>query len=517
MSSDVINTDDGFVSLLVRRRREDPERVFAIYRDTAVTFRQVDETSTRLARWLRDQGVQSGDRVLLMMRNSPLAIALLFAIGKAGAVWVPVNVQARGDNLRYIVEHCGPTVVVVDHDVAETLREDVPSLESSRFRFVGGPLGPQSLEVGLSEDEPLVAFDDPLPEANAPFAIMYTSGTTGRPKGVIVSHRMLRLSGEGIALLSAIEDGGVFHMWEPLYHIGGAQMIVLPLIRRVHLAMVDRFSASNFWQEIDASGATHIHYLGGLLQILLKQSPSPLDRTHGARIAFGGGCPRDIWRAFEDRFGVQIRECYGMTECSSATTYNDSGVLGSVGKPLPWFDVELQDQTGKPVKQGERGEIVVREKISGAITQGYFNNPEATARAVQSDGFHTGDIGSEDSDGNFYFHGRMTDNVRVKGENVSAFEVEHVAVQHEDIEDCAMIGVPSDIGEQDIKLFVKPKSGEPVKPAELSAWLAQRLAPYQNPRYIVVIDEFERTPSQRIMKHRLASRLETAWDRLKPA
>ncbi len=513
----MLNTDDGFVPLLMRCARDEPDRLFAIHNGKPLTYRALDDMSTTLALWLKRQGVEPGARVLVMMRNSPLAIALLFAIGKAGGVWVPVNVQSRGDNLRYIIEHAGPAVVVADHDLVATLEEDVPSLDRTRLRIVGGEPGPHSLESALTGSDSAPSFEDKLPDADAPYAIMYTSGTTGRPKGVIVSHRMLRLSGEAIALVSAVEDGGVFHMWEPLFHIGGAQMIVLPLIRKVHLAMVDRFSASNFWHEIKSCGASHIHFLGGLLQILLKQPPSALDRSHGARIAFGGGCPRDIWREFEERFGIQIRECYGMTECSSVTTYNSSGVLGSVGQTLPWFEVDLLDAAGQPVPQGERGEIVVRSKLAGAITQGYFNNPEATARAVRPDGFHTGDIGTRDADGNFFFHGRMTDNVRVKGENVSAFEVEHVAVQHPAVEDCAMIGVASDVGEQDIKLFVKPKSGEVLAPATLSAWLGKRLAPYQNPRYIVVIDEFERTPSQRIMKHRLSGRPEPAWDRFKPS
>jgi len=508
----VIDTDVGSVPLLTRRAQAEPARTFALYEGRATTFAEIDGMSSSLARWLRAQGVARGGRVLVMMRNSPLAIALLFAIGKAGAVWVPVNVQSRGDNLRYIVEHAEPSLVVVDRDIVATLTSDVPSLDLARVRTVGGEPGPQTLEAGLQE--PATPLDEPPPPADFPYAIMYTSGTTGRPKGVIVSHRMLRLSGEGIAFVSAAEDGDVFHMWEPLYHIGGAQMIVLPLIRNMHLAMVERFSASRFWSEVKEFGATHIHFLGGLLQILLKQPPGPLDRSHGARLAFGGGCPRDVWRPFEERFGIEIRECYGMTECSSVTSYNASRTVGSVGRPLPWFEIDLCDDEGRVVPQGERGEIIVRPILPGAITAGYFKNPEATAKAVRSDGFHTGDIGSRDADGNLYFHGRLTDNVRVKGENVSAFEVEHVAAQHPAVEDCAMIGVASDVGEQDIKLFVKAKAGLHLEPAELSAWLGQRLAPYQNPRYIVLVDDFERTPSQRIMKHRLAGRPEPVWDRM---
>jgi crotonobetaine/carnitine-CoA ligase len=188
-------------------------------------------------------------------------------------------------------------------------------------------------------------------------------------------------------------------------------------------------------------------------------------------------------------------------------------VIGSVGRPVPWFQVELLDSSGKLVEAGERGEIVVRTRLPGALTRGYLNNPQATARALRDGAFHTGDWGSVDADGNFYFHGRMTDSVRVKGQNVSAFEVEHVVAKHPEVEDCAMIGVAAEVGEQDIKLFVKRRSGSTLQPAALSKWLEQHLAAYQLPRYIVMIDEFQRTPSQRIMKHVLSASNATGWDR----
>ena len=160
-----------------------------------------------------------------------------------------------------------------------------------------------------------------------------------------------------------------------------------------------------------------------------------------------------------------------------------------------------------------RGQIVVRENLDGALFPGYFRNPEVTAKTLRGGALYTGDLGSFDADGNMFFHGRMSDSVRCKGENVSAWEVEHVAAENPHIEDCAMIGVPSDIGEQDIKLFVKCKSGSSLTATELSVWLAQRLAPYQNPRYLAFVEDFERTASQRIMKHKLSPQLDDCWDR----
>lgn len=502
----MIDTDDGFLPLLTRCAQADPAGRFALYEGAPVTFGELDRMATSLAVWMRTIGLAPGDAVALMIRNSPVALALLFAIAKARAVWVPINLQSRGENLGYTFNHAGPKLIIAEAELRPTIAASGLNLADVQLFLI------EAVQTIATRSD-AATWSEAAPTADETFAVMYTSGTTGRPKGVLVSHRMLRLSGEAVALVSAVQSGDIMFMWEPLYHIGGAQMIVLPLIRDVTLALVEHFSASRFWSQVRTYGASHIHFLGGILQILLKQPPSAFDRTHGARIAWGGGCPREIWHPFEERFGVQIRECYGMTECSSITTYNESSVVGSVGRATPWFEVGLIGPSGARVPTGERGEIVVRTSLPGAITRGYLSNPEATARALRSDAFHTGDLGSLDSDGNMYFHGRMTDNVRVRGENVSAMEIEQVVAKHPAIEDCAMIGVAAEIGEQEIKLFVKWRPGASLTPQELSGWLAERLARYQNPRYIVMVEEFERTASQRIMKHKLASLTADVWDR----
>lgn len=502
-----IPDDDGFVSLLTARAAAEPQRVYARFCREPLSYAGLERRSAAFAAYLRTRGIVAGDRVAVMMRNSIATIAVVFGLARAGVAWVPVNAQQRGEGLRYLLTHSQPRLVVADAELVSQI-EDAMASEAALPLLAHAPGGElDAILAGAGR------FDEPSPVADAVFAIMYTSGTTGRPKGVIVSHRMLRLAAESVARLSDAQPADAFFVWEPLYHIGGAQLLPLPMIRGVTLAMVERFSASRFWDQVREEGATHIHYLGGVLQILLKQAPSPQDREHDVRIAWGGGCPADIWPQFRDRFGIAIRECYGMTEASSLTTCNVTGVLGSVGRPLPWFTVKLLDGDGLPLPAGERGEIVIETSIPGAIFPGYLDNPEATAKALRADGFHTGDLGSLDADGNLYFHGRMTDSVRCRGENVSAWEVEHVAAEHEAVEDCAMIGVAAEVGEQDIKLFVKPRGGVTIDLPALSGWLGQRLAPYQNPRYIAVVDEFERTASQRIMKHRLSPRLDDCWDR----
>jgi crotonobetaine/carnitine-CoA ligase len=503
--------DQGFWGLFAAIAAAEPERLYARFDGRKITFADLDRMSASLAAGLAGLGAARGDRIALIMRNSPASLALIFAIARAGMVWVPVNAALRGEGLRHVLTHADPRVVVADAEALPRIAECGADLSGVKLVVAGDETVPLALEPMLRR---AATFDAPAPAHTDLFAIMYTSGTTGPAKGVMVTHRMLRLAGEGALLVAAARDGDVLFVWEPLYHIGGAQLIVLPLRRRVVLAMVGRFSASRFWSEVKGEAATHIHFLGGILQILLTQPPGPLDREHGARIAWGGGCPVDVWRPFEERFGLQIRECYGMTEASSFTTFNDLGVVGSVGRPVPWLSVALLDEAGRAVPQGVRGEIVVRSSDPDALTPGYFRNPEATAKALRNGTLYTGDGGSFDAEGNLFFHGRLSDSVRVKGENVSAWEVEHVAATHPAVEDCAMIGVAADVGEQDIKLFVKPPAGMAVDLAEFSAWLGGRLAPYQNPRYLAVVDEFERTPSLRIMKHRLSPARDDCWDRL---
>ena len=231
----------GFIGPFAALAEAEPDRVFARFEGAPVTFGWLHAASDAVAGRLRARGLRAGDRVAVMLPNAPATIAVLFGLAKAGVVWVPVNVAHRGDGLRYILEHCEPGLAFVDPTllpVVQTSGAALPAVETD-------------LSCWLEGSE----FEGALPEPGDLFAIMYTSGTTGRPKGVLVTHRMLCLAGEAAALVSTARDGDVFFVWEPLFHIGGAQLLVVPMLRRVVLAMVGRFSAGKFWEQVRAERA----------------------------------------------------------------------------------------------------------------------------------------------------------------------------------------------------------------------------------------------------------------------
>lgn len=497
----------GFVAAFRRTADLDPQRVFARHLGSDVTFGWLDQASANLGSWLAGT-CPTGARVLVMARNSPEVVAAFFAVARTGRIWVPINVQQRGAVLRHIVENAAPALILVDPDLKAQLAESganvagIPIVETG----AGARCLSAMLEIAGTPDDKHCGPEDDV-------AINYTSGTSGPPKGVLLSHRMLRLAADAVVEAADLGDGDVLFHWEPLYHIGGLQTLLLPLIVRCELAMVERFSASRFWRQVSETQSTHIHQLGGILQILLKQPVSDDDRAHKVRIAWGGGCPEAIWRPFEERFGVAIRECYGMTEAASITTMNKTGEPGFVGHPVPWFEVTIRDEAGQILDIGQRGEICVASRIEGGLFRGYYKDEAATAKALRDGVLHTGDIGEFSPNGMLRFFGRANDSIRVKGENISAWEIESVVVDHDAIKDCAVIGVASDVGEQDIKLFVELKPSRDLEAEALWTWLSDKLPPYKMPRYIDHVTMFERTPSERIMKHKLSKMLDDCWDR----
>ncbi|RQT14945.1 AMP-binding protein [Burkholderia contaminans] len=491
------------VSFLHRGLTVERDRVIFEFGDDAWTVRRFARHVAAMQSWLAEQGLIKGDRVAVMLGNSPGHIALVAALMLSGLVWVPVNTRQKAVGLQYVIDHCRPNLLIADGEYAELFSE---ALRGTKHQCVLVDL-PNVWTA--SEGEPRRHDVQPLD----PLCIIYTSGTTGAPKGVLFTHRMMRIAGEAAMMVANAGDGDVMFMWEPLCHIGGAQMLVAPFLRRVKLHIVDRFSASRFWGQVSAANATHLHYLGGILEILM-QVPLPPRGTHSLRTAWGAGLAAQSFSKACDMFEVDIRECYGMTECSSFATVNESRKPGSIGRPLPWLKIDLLDDSGQSVAVGVTGEMVISSDIEGVFLPGYLDNAEATTEALRNGTLHTGDYARVDADGDLIFVGRATDSMRIRGENVSAWEIERVLAMHPAIQACAAVGVKSEIGEQDVLLYVRPRDGHSLQWNMLAQWAGEQLASYQLPRYYKHVDEFEVTPSERIKKNLLSRDTSDAWDRL---
>lgn len=479
--------------LLLEQERAAPDHVLLIWEGREITVGALAAAARAAAADLRARGIKPGDRVLTMLEAGPAYFALVLGLALVGALWVPVAPDARGPSLAHALALARPRLTFA-------ARAALPALRDAGHEPDGASLERDGWAWATPTEAPAIAPPD---DPDASRAILFTSGTTGPPKGVIVTERMLMASAAGCALASRCGPGEGYLMWEPMHHIGGPQLLVMALAGQARLVLVKRFSASSFWGDVRRHHVTRLHYLGGILEILLKARPAPDDRDHPVGLAFGGGARPEVRRAFTDRFGIPLREVYGMTEASSFTTVDVDGTGDTVGRPVPWLDVGICDNTGAPVSGAATGEIVVRARHDGLLTPGYLGNPQATARLLRGGWLFTGDLGRRDDAGHLLFLGRMTDSLRRRGENVSAWEVETGLAAHPDIAETAVVGVEAAIGEHDILCFVLLCEGAAFDPAGLAAWARDRLPRAHVPRYWKQVTAFDRTPSQRIRKDRL--------------
>ena len=499
-------------SLLARLAREHRDHVYCRFGDRDYSAAEIETTASRLANALSRRGIGTGARVGVMLDHHPDHVVAFFALAKLGAVMVPLNVHLRGASLEHLVRDGDLASLIVEGRLVDNIEPIIRAVSIGRLIWRGKPASLQGEELG-----DLLAHPETAPPANvvAPddlAVILYTSGTTGLPKGVLLTDRLVRIAACAAARIADARDGDVFLMWEPINHIGGLEVLVLATRFRITLVMVERFSVSRYWHDVRKHKVTQLHFLGGVLALLLKAEPRPDDREHRIRVAWGGGCPVSIWRAFEERFGIPIRDAYGMTECASFTTQNLTGKLGSVGTCLPYFEMRVVDERGQVLGPDKRGELWVRGKQPGVTTQGYWRNPVATSGLFTGEWLKTGDIGWHDEDGDFYYSGRKKDSIRRRGENVAAFEVERVLSEHPAIIECAVIAVPNTLADEDIKAFIRLKPGETLSPLALIQWCEGRMAYFQVPRYIAFVDALPKTPSERIRKDALSPSTEDCWD-----
>ncbi|MEQ9811312.1 MAG: AMP-binding protein [Azospirillaceae bacterium] len=502
--------DTPFRETLDARAAETPGAVLLRHEGRDYTIGEINAAANRLANGLLARGLRPGDRVALMLSTDPGHVVAIFATMKAGLVRVPINVHAKGLSLEYSLRSFDPAVLIADSAYQEVLEEAFAAVRHVPTIWRGAPEASERFEALLAHPDdstPAGRFgvDDLL-------ALTPSSGTTGAPKGVIKSDRTLRAGPMCVLDLTSARPGDVFLFWEPLHHGAGVAVLIAAVIGRITLSMMTRFTASGFWDHVKRDGVTHIHYLGGVLPILLKQPPTGQERDHRVRIAWGGGCPPEIWQEVEKRFGVEIREGYGLSELITFITLNKEGRIGSCGKPISLYDIRIVRQDGSDTEADEVGEIVARATQHGLDFLGYFRNPDAEREVMKDGWFHTGDLARRDVDGFLFYAGRMKEMVRRRGINISAWEVEQVVNKFDRVIESALVGVKNDLGDEDLKIVVKASPDGAFDPLELIRFCESRMPYYQVPRYVEFIDEFPITPTQRIRKSELSRDTANIWD-----
>lgn len=515
------------------------EKVFILSNDHRISYREFDERSSRIANRLSQMGIKKGDKVAILLDNSVDFLYIWFGIAKLGAVEVPINTELKGEMLRHTLTHSDSVLVVTETyylDRLALIGQDLPNVQA----VIVYPDLPA--ERQWTSSLPLVGYPDLLTgDATLPdvlvepsdlMAIMYTSGTTGPAKGVMLSHEygVHFAEQKAVHLYTSAQD--VIYNCYPMHNATGQfETTMTAMVAGGSVAHDDRFSASRFWDRLRFYGATEFVYMGGILSILHKQPERPDDAENLVRAAYGCPTPRDIQRDFERRFGLVLVEVYGSTE-AGPVTFNpyDSPRVGSCGKPTSGYDVRIVDEYDRQVPPGEIGEIVIRPIHPFAMFSGYYKNPEMMVKVAHNFWYHSGDLAYYDEDGYLFFSQRKKHAIRKKGYMISSWDIEQTAIRHPAVLEAAVVGLPDEMGEEEIKLAIvlvddrqfeniesrriESVESRRIEPVEIWHYLSQQLAYYMVPRYIEFKQSFSKTPTQRIEKYLLQEEGVTpeTWD-----
>jgi len=500
--------------ILAKRAEATPDRPYYRFGDGEwITYGGMRARSNRVANALIRHGVSTGDVVSTLLPNMEPHLEIWFGILASGATQCPINTAYRGDFLSWAINLPQSRMLVIGDGFLEELDgviDELPKLE----RVVVVPTGARRGPDPRRPWETLEAFLDGATDADpgvevswtGDARIMFTSGTTGRSKGVIKQHASDYFSGKTYTLVCDVTEDDVFYSCLPLFHSNAQVLASYPaMIAGARIQFQDRYSSSRFWPTVTECGATILNTVSAINYFIWNTPAGDLDRGHRVTRIMAMPAPKDIYFDFQDRFGVRFIEGYGLTE-TGMVTYHPPGRAprpGSCGIATPGFEVTVVEPgTDRPQPPNTQGEIVVDMRIPNIVMRAYVGMPEKTAEDFKNLKLHTGDLGEMDVDGYLYFRDRLKDYIRRRGENVSSVEVEQTVLSHPDVLEVAAVGVKALEGasaEDEILVCVVPR-GDTLDPAKLLDDLEPKMPYFALPRYVRVMEHLPKTPTERVRK-----------------
>jgi crotonobetaine/carnitine-CoA ligase len=481
------------------------------------TYGEIEQRVRAWTRVFRSAGVLPGARVMTMIPTSGDALAVWIALGWIGAIEVPVNLDYDGVLLGRVIEYAEPGLAVIDRRFAEGFAAATSELECRpAILHVSDPDGGDSPAVSASPEEIVGAMDveadDPAsPRPEAITLMLFTSGTTGTPKGVMTTWAKLHAGCD----VNPIPGRVISYSVSPLFHTTGREALYRAIARRSQIVMRERFSGTRFWDDISAYGCNAASLMASFMAYLAKLGLPEGIETSTLKYVSTGRVP-DAFLPIARKLGLKFSTVFNMTEVSPPIV--SDGWLDapgeSCGRMRPGYQCRVVDSDDREVPPGEVGELVVRADEPWVLMQGYWRRPEETLRAWRNLWFHTGDTFRRDAEGRFYFMDRQSDVIRRRGENISSRAIEEVVEQAPGVDTCVAVSVAADVWDEEVKVVVSPKEGAHIDPAQLHAWLASRLPRFMVPRYIEVASEIPRTPTRKPQKtgFREAGVTQATWD-----
>lgn len=517
---------ESISTLLERQAARLGPRPFIKLPDGELTYAQTDALATSMANVLRGLGHGPGDVVMALSRNRIAMLATWFGCVRLGAVFMPLNALLTGDPLRAVAGHSGGRVAICDPallPVLDGVRDGLPRL---RHVLVPGPEGrvpPWALPLDRLLDD---SSADRLPpvegDPGAHAKLMYTSGTTGIPKGVMWSRtcEAVWARNYGDELFQTAE-GETAYTCLPMFHITCQGTVLASLWRGGRVVVDETFEPLRFWRRVREENAVLFTFVGTILSILARRAPQPGEADNPVRRILGGAAPTDLWRDVERRFGVEVLETWGQTETASCWMFPRRlpSEPGRVGTPSERWEARLVGHDGHDVGVAEAGELWMRPLLPHVMFAGYLRDDGAIQSPWDAEGwFHTGDLMRRHPEGDYAYAGRIREAIRRRGEMIPAGVIETAALAHPSVGEAAAVGVPADDGvEEEIKLCVTVADGALVDAPALHAALAERLPAFMVPRYIAILEALPKTPTTRVRKVELSARgVDGAWDARRP-